>query len=221
MDVAEDQAGELARTQAGLDRDREQGMVAPPGPGRAVRGGEQCFDLGPGEVADQRAVEAFGRDREHPLDDGGVFGVVEGGVAEQRADSCQPGVSGPHAVAPVELEVVQERTDQRRVQVGDLQARRCLARPLFGEGQEQLERVPVGGDGVRAGLALPGQAVGEEALQGRGKGAHGRSPLRISSRFPARAISSGEDDKYQLFRSRNNWYYSDSRVIPIPASLCV
>ena len=26
-------------------------------------------------------------------------------------------------------------------------------------------------------------------------------------------------DSYQLFRCRNNWYYSDSRVIPIPASL--
>jgi len=28
--------------------------------------------------------------------------------------------------------------------------------------------------------------------------------------------SSGAADRYQLSRTRDNWYYSDSRVIPIP-----
>jgi hypothetical protein len=72
---------------------------------------------------------------------------------------------------------------------------------------------------VAAGLPLQRQPVGEERLQGRGESGHD-SPFRWAcSRSPASAISSGAADKYQLFRYRNNWYYSDSRVIPIPAPL--
>ena len=44
-------------------------------------------------------------------------------------------------------------------------------------------------------------------------------PGGASSRSAASASSSGDADRYQLFRRRNNWYYSDFRVIPIPAPL--
>ena len=44
----------------------EHGVVAPAGPGGRVRGGEQRVDLGLGEVGDQGAVEALGRDGQDP-----------------------------------------------------------------------------------------------------------------------------------------------------------
>jgi hypothetical protein len=53
-------------------------------------------------------------------------------------------------------------------------------------------------------------------LQDQGEVAHRAA---CSSRPAARARSSGMAWRYQLFRYRNNWYYSDSRVIPIPAPL--
>ena len=91
---------------------------------------------------------------------------------------------------------------------------------LLGETQQQLQRVPVGGDGAWADAALLGQSVGEEALQGGGDRAHRLVTCPESwSRVAARANSSGAADRYQLFRDRNNWYYSDSGVIPMSVLL--
>jgi hypothetical protein len=79
-------------------------------------------------------------------------------------------------VAAVVFEVVQERGDQRRVEVGDVQRVRFDAGALLGEHQ-QPERVAVGGDRVRAGLSLPDQPLGEERLKRRSQRAH-RPALR-------------------------------------------
>ena len=69
---------------------------------------------------------------------------------------------------------------------------------LCGEDQQQPERVAVGGDGVRAGLALADQPVGEERLQGRRERGHRQRLLAMrSSRSAARASSSGAADRYQ------------------------
>ena len=62
--------------------------------------------------------------------------------------------------------------------------------------EQQPEGVAVGGDGVRAGLPLADQPVGEEGLQGGGEGAH-RFASSSASRSAASDISSGEADRYQ------------------------
>jgi hypothetical protein len=64
------QGGQLRDAQAGVDRQREQGVVASSGPGDLVGGGEQRVGFGLGEVGDQGLVEAFGWDRQDPLNDG-------------------------------------------------------------------------------------------------------------------------------------------------------
>ena len=88
-DVLAGQAGEFGDAQSGLDRGQEQRVVSPAGPGVWVRGGEQRFGFFFGEVVDQRVVESFGRDREHPFDHGGVFGVAERGVSVERVDPAR------------------------------------------------------------------------------------------------------------------------------------
>ena len=135
---------------AGLDRCQQQRVVAPSEPGGPVRGSEQRFDLVEVEVVDAVLLMAFERDRDHASDRLKVLGVPQCHVPVERVDRRQPGVPGPGAVAPVLLEVGEERTDQRRVEIVDVQLTRLLANPLMSEGQEQPKRVSVGGDGLRA-----------------------------------------------------------------------
>jgi len=135
VNIASGQTRQFGCAQAGLGGKQDQAVVAPTDPGGSVGGGEQRVDLGFGEVGDQGAVKALGRDREHALDDRGVLGVAQRGEAKQRVDRGQPRVAGPGAVVAVVLEVVQERRDQRRVEVTEVQRRRLRSGLLVGEAQ--------------------------------------------------------------------------------------
>src|SRR5262249_10557650 len=86
VDVADGEPGELGNAQPGLGGEQDQRVVAPPGPGGAVRGGEQRGQLGLGEPGDQRLVIPLGRKGQDPRDYSGVLGVTQCGVAEQRVD---------------------------------------------------------------------------------------------------------------------------------------
>jgi hypothetical protein len=55
------------------------------------------------------------------------------------------------AVAADDLQVLQERPDRRRVQVGDAELDRASPGALLGEAEQEREGVAVGGDRVRAG----------------------------------------------------------------------
>jgi hypothetical protein len=79
-----------------------------------------------------------------------LLGVFERSEAVEGVDRPEPGVAGPGAVAPVLLEVVEERADQRRVEIVDVQLERLLAGLLLREAKQQPERVAVGGDRLRA-----------------------------------------------------------------------
>ena len=72
--------------------------------------------------------------------------------------------------------------------------------PVLGELQKQAKRVPIGTDGVRTGLPLIHQTLGEEPVQKNaeaGLAGHDDSPHRRSSRAIAWAISSGLPLRYQ------------------------
>jgi hypothetical protein len=188
-------AGELGDAHAGLDRDGQQRVVAPSDPVAAVRRVEQRVDFVFGEVGDDRAVEALGRHGEDPADERRVLGMAQRGEPEQRVDRRQPGVAGARAVAAVVFEVVEERLDQRRVEILDLELARLLAGALLGEGEQQPEGVAVCGDRVLAGALLVDQPLGEERLKDRGERAHDSEAS--SRRSAASASSSGAADRYQ------------------------
>jgi hypothetical protein len=76
--------------------------------------------------------------------------VVQGEVGEQRVDRGETVVAGGDRVCPLSFEVLEERGDQRRVELCDVQLAGWLSGPLDGEAQEQPEGVAVGGDRVRA-----------------------------------------------------------------------
>ena len=125
-----------------------------------------------------------------------MLGVMQCEVGEQRVDGRQAVVAAAGGVVPVLFEVVQERGDQRRVEVGDIQGAGRLAGFPGGEGQQEPEGDLVGGDGVGAGGPLADQPVGEVGLQAGGERTHRRAPSP-ASRSAASDISSGEADKYQ------------------------
>jgi hypothetical protein len=167
LHVGAAQAGQLAGAQPGLDRDQQQGVVAPAGPGGAVGGIEQRVDLALVEEGDERAVKALRGDREHALDVRGVLGVAVGGEAKQRVDRRQPGVAGAHAVAALVLEVVEEPGDETGVEVADVESAGRLAELALGVGEQQPEGVAVGGDRVWASVTSADEPVAEERLQRR------------------------------------------------------
>ncbi len=86
-----------------------------------VAGAEQGVGLGFGQVGDDVPLGSLGRDGQHTLDRRRVLGMPESDVGEQRVDRRQAVVAGGWVVAAVAFEVVQERADQRRVEVCDVE----------------------------------------------------------------------------------------------------
>ena len=96
------------------------------------------------------------------MDQRGVGGLSQGGVAEQGMHGDEPSVSGPDGVVAFTLEVIEERTDERRVEVGEVELAGRLAGLPLGEAEQEPESVAVGGDRMDAGPALGHQPLGEE-----------------------------------------------------------
>ena len=196
VDIAHGEAEHLRDTESGLDGDEQESVVAPPGPGVAIRRCEQSFAFLVVEIIDKVTINALRRDCQHTGEAGGMFGMAKGRVTEQAVNPAESGVSGPGAIAAVLLQVVQEVCDVRGIEVVPLQRRRRHLVLVGGEDQQQAHRVTVGGDGVTAGILLSDQAVGEKRLQGGIDARHDRSSY-ADRRPAAAAMSSGEADKYQ------------------------
>ena len=83
VEVRTPQTDELGSAQPGLDREREEGVVAATGPPGAIGGGEQGVDFDVGQKSHQPTRAALGRNREDASNDGGLTGMLQRGVAEQ------------------------------------------------------------------------------------------------------------------------------------------
>ncbi len=76
LHVGAGQADHFGDAQAGLNGGEQQRVVAPAGPGRAVRACQERFDLPGVQERHGSSVAAFGGDREHPGDQRGVLGMA-------------------------------------------------------------------------------------------------------------------------------------------------
>src|SRR5882724_3024631 len=112
-------------------------------------------------------------------------------------DGREPSIASLHGVAPLLFQLLQERADEGRVEVRQLEPRRMLSELAMGETKEQPEGVAVSGDRVWARAALLQQALGEPRLEERGERAHRSTSVARSSRRVANASSSGVADRYQ------------------------
>ena len=134
---------------------------------------------------------------EHALDVIRVLWMTAGGVAEEGVDSGQTGVASSDGIAAFDLEVGEEFADHVRLQVREIELADRLVDTLGGEDQQEPKRVLVGRHGVRAGVALPSEAIVEEGLDGGSHEAHGNSPSWRSRRSARICMSSGVAERYQ------------------------
>ena len=80
--VAASEPGELRDPQAGLDRERQERVVAPTEPARPIRSSQQRIDLTWLEEGDESPLEASRRNGEDALDRRGVLGMAQRRVAK-------------------------------------------------------------------------------------------------------------------------------------------
>jgi hypothetical protein len=93
---------------------------------------------------------------------------LECGILEEGADRGQAKVAGADGVVTTVLNVIQECTDERRVEIVEHELRGRFFEVLLGKSEKQPERIPVRGDGVGTGLALIHKAISKKGLkQGR------------------------------------------------------
>ena len=121
LNIGTGQPDQFRRPQSCLGCETEQRRVAPPGPSRPVRGGQQRIDLGLGQPGHQPSLKALRRYCENAFDGGGMFGMAQGCIAEQGTDCGQPGVSGAYPILPFALQMIKEGTDQRRIKIVDVE----------------------------------------------------------------------------------------------------
>ena len=137
---------------------------------------------------------------ENALDMGAVGRLLEGREPEEGADGGQAQVARPYARTPLRLEIIEKRTDERRIQIVERQGRRRLAKPSLCKREQETESIPVGRDRVGADVALPHKPLGKIALDERGHVAvrlHGLASHRRSRRRAASCINSGQAERYQ------------------------
>ncbi len=219
VNVTAGEPNKFGDAKSGLHADDEQGVVASAGPGAGVRRGEKRIGFGFGEERDESPVEPFRWDRENPLDGGGMLGMSERRVAEQRLDGGETLVAGPDGVVTLRFEVIEKASDDRRVEVADVETRRWSPCAVGGVVEQQTPGVAVRGDGLRAGVAFPDEPVGEERLQGRRERGHDRA-WWCSRRSAAAAMSSGAALRYQYVAFGSTWprnVDSNARRAPMSA----
>ena len=90
---------------------------------------------------------------------------MEGNIAEKRMKGRQSDITAAGGIATFFLQVIEERTEERGIQILDLECRGRFFQALFGKREKQAEGIPVTGDGMRACLPLVKETLREECLQ--------------------------------------------------------
>jgi hypothetical protein len=164
-DIGAAQADQFGDAQSGLQGHKEHGVVAPSDPGIAIGCGEQGLHLIAGQEVDGIAVVALVRHGEDALDERGVCRLLQGDIAKEGVQRGQPRVAGACLVAPTAFQIIEKARDQRGIEIGEADCRGRLLQPQLHEREQQPKGVAVGGDGMRAGLPLLHQTLGEERLE--------------------------------------------------------
>ena len=185
MDGLSVKADQLREAQTCLSGEQEQCVITVPEPRRAVGSGKDRLDLGVRQEIHLTFVVALARYRENSLDQGAVGRLLEGGEPEERPNGRQTQVARSGTGTPPRLEIGEERTDQRPIEIVEGQCRGRLAEPRLCKREQQPERISVGSDRVGGNVALTHESVGKVALDQSGDvaaGLHGLASQRRSSR---------------------------------------
>ena len=120
--------------------------------------------------------------------------LADGDIVTEGVDRGEADIPCPRRVAPVLLDMIEKRADERSIQVVEREARGRLVEPLLGKPEQQPKRIAIGRNGMGARPLLPDQPFRKEALQDsrRRGGRHGAPVFPASvSRSVASCRSSG------------------------------
>ena len=150
------------------------------------------------QVADERMIMALGGDG---ADLSGLFQrsrMTEFDVAHEGFHGRQSDVAAGRAAATIDLEVGEERDDERGIEMFKMKRRRCDAEASGGESEQQTEGIGVALAGMRAEAALHGKVVTQEVGNQWCDGSHANLPeTKFSPVVAMSAINSGVASRYQ------------------------
>ena len=93
--------------------------------------------------------------------------------------------------------IIKERTDERGIDLRDIEVRRFNGQARGRKADQQPQGVSIRRHGMRTGLSLPHESLGEERLERRRERTHTPPPRERWRRSPASASNSGAADRYQ------------------------
>ena len=126
--------------------------------------------FGPRQEVHRLLCDSVALDRQDTLSQRTEGGFLERHVVEERMDRRQTHVATARRTATVLFQMIEEADKQRRIQVLHGQrGRQAFSDPLS-KGNQESERVPIVGDGMRTGVALVHQPLSEVGLQQFGEG---------------------------------------------------
>jgi len=164
------QANQLRQPQSRFHRHPQQDGVASASPRLLIGCLEQRFHLHVRQIVDRPARVPLAGDSQNALRLRHVFGFLQGHVAEEGMNRCQPSVAAACAIAPCVLQVIEKGDQEGHIDLSQSELRGLFLQTLLGKLQEQAERVAVTGDRMRTDTSLPNQSIREEPLEQPGKG---------------------------------------------------
>src|SRR5262249_5597111 len=200
VDIVLVEANQFGEAQARLGRNQQQRVIAAAKPRHPIGRSKDRLDLRARQEVHLSFVVALAWNGEHALDHRTVCRLLERHEPEEGANGSQAQVPRLGASTALRLEIGQERTYERYIQLVERQDRWGLAELRLRECEQQPECIPVRCDRVGADVALAHEPLGEVTLDQRGYIAgrlHGVASHRRSRRRAASSINSGQAERYQ------------------------
>lgn len=165
LDVLSREPRDFRQAHASLYRQQEQCVISLPilcGPPRRV---QQSDDLLSCQEVNQPSCEAHGRCCKDAFDLSAVRWQLASDESEEGADGCQAQIASLCADTASHLQIVQERGDQRSVDLLELNAIGIDVEMCLRKAQQEPECIAIRANGVLTYLLLLHQPLREEALQ--------------------------------------------------------
>jgi hypothetical protein len=163
MKVAGRQVKQFLNASAGVIEHAEEYIVTFSVLGQTIDLCQQVAKFLLAQIAQNRAERFFGGDGQNRAAQSSQRWLAPCDKAKEGLNRRQPCISRPSRVAPTGFQISQEIQDQWTSEILDSQLINGTSAPRSGKLQQQLHRIPVGRDRMRADTALGSEITQEES----------------------------------------------------------